>query len=134
MSLITCQNLCIGYDSEIIQSNISFSVNKGDYLCIVGENGAGKSTLMKTLINLIPPVKGKIQTGDGLKRNQIGYLPQQTVIQRDFPATVIEIVLSGFQSKCSLRPFYTKEEKNIAINNLDKMGTSLVCNKRDNIA
>ena len=97
MAQIICQNLSVGYDSKVILENLSFEVNKGDYLCIVGENGSGKTTLIKSILGLIPTISGKLETGDGLKSNEIGYLPQQTVVQRDFPASVREIVLSGCQ-------------------------------------
>ena len=86
---------------------------QADYLCIVGENGSGKSTLMKTILGLQPPISGRILTGDGLRKNGIGYLPQQTVVQKDFPASVREIVLSGCQGRCGSRPFYNKEEKQL---------------------
>ena len=122
MAFITAKSLSLGYDSEIIVHDLDFSVNKGDYLCIVGENGSGKTTLMKTLLGLKDPVSGQIMTGDGLKANEIGYLPQQTVIQKDFPASVKEIVLSGCQGRCGLRPFYNKEEKKLAEENMDRMG------------
>ena len=111
MPQLECRNLSLGYDSKAIVSDLNFSINKGDYLCIVGENGSGKTTLMKTLLNLHSPLSGSIITGDGLKTNEIGYLPQQTVVQRDFPASVKEIVLSGCQGHCGIRPFYKKEEK-----------------------
>lgn len=122
MSLLDIQNVSLGYDSNVILENLNFTVNKGDYLCIVGENGSGKSTLMKTLLNLQDPIKGKIVKGDGLLPNEIGYLPQQTVIQRDFPASVSEIVVSGFQARCGLRPFYNKEEKKLARENMERLG------------
>lgn len=122
MAQLACQNLCLGYDGKEILHDLNFEVGSGDYLCIVGENGSGKSTLMKTILGLQSPVSGKILTGDGLVQNEIGYLPQQTVVQKDFPATVWEIVLSGFQGRCGLRPFYTKEEKRIAAENIEKMG------------
>ena len=122
MSLLTIQNLSLGYGSQIVVENLNFTVNAGDYLCIVGENGSGKTTLMKTLLHLLEPVSGKIIPGDGLKRNEIGYLPQQTLVQRDFPASVREIVLSGCQGRCGLRPFYNKEEKKLARENMEKMG------------
>lgn len=121
MSLLTIQNLSLGYDSRVIVENLNFTVNAGDYLCIIGENGSGKSTLMKTLLNLKEPVGGQILIGDGLKKNEIGYLPQQTLVQKDFPASVREIVMSGFQGHCGLRPFYTKEEKMLADENMDRM-------------
>ena len=124
MPLLTVENLTLGYDSQPIIEDLNFTVNSGDYLCIVGENGSGKTTLVKTLLHLMDPLKGQIITGDGLKKNEIGYLPQQTVIQRDFPASVIEIVLSGFQGRCGLRPFYNKEEKRIANENMERMGIS----------
>lgn len=122
MAQLKCNNLTLGYDGTVIVSDLSFEVSAGNYLCIVGENGSGKSTLMKTLLNLQAPMGGTIETGDGLLRNQIGYLPQQTVVQRDFPASVKEIVLSGCQARNSLRPFYSKEEKKLAVENMEKMG------------
>ncbi|MBQ8413012.1 MAG: ATP-binding cassette domain-containing protein, partial [Lachnospiraceae bacterium] len=96
MSLILCENASLGYEGKSVVDNLNFEVNQGDYLCIVGENGSGKSTLMKTLLGLRAPMTGKITIGDGLKHNEIGYLPQQTIVQRDFPASVMEIVMSGF--------------------------------------
>ena len=96
-------------------------MNKGDYLCIVGENGSGKTTLIKSILGLIPTISGKLETGDGLKSNEIGYLPQQTVVQRDFPASVREIVLSGCQGRVGLRPFYSKSDKLLAEENMRKM-------------
>lgn len=124
MPQLECRNLSLGYDSKIIVSDLNFSINKGDYLCIVGENGSGKTTLMKTLLNLHSPVSGNIITGDGLRYNEIGYLPQQTIVQKDFPASVKEIVLSGCQGRCGIRPFYKREEKNIARENIERMGIS----------
>ena len=123
MSQIICKNLTIGYDkNKVIDENINFSIDKGDYLCIVGENGAGKSTLMKTLLHLIPSISGEIIYGDGLNKNEIGYLPQQTDVQRDFPCSCYEIVLSGFEGQKGIRPFFTVEEKAEALSNMDKLG------------
>ena len=122
MALITCRDLSLGYDGREIVRNLSFEVNAGDYLCIVGENGSGKSTLMRTLLGLQSPLGGTIEIGDGLRQNEIGYLPQQTVVQRDFPASVWEIVLSGCQNQCGLRPFYSAAEKKLARQNIEKMG------------
>ncbi len=122
MALITCQNLCLGYDGREILHDLSFEVNSGDYLCIVGENGSGKSTLMRTILGLQKPLAGQILTGDGLRPNEIGYLPQQTPVQKDFPASVWEVVLSGFEGGCGWRPFYTKEEKQRAEDNIRSMG------------
>ena len=121
MAQLTCQNLCIGYDGKAVVQDLSFQVDAGDYLCIVGENGSGKSTLMKTLLGLQPQIRGKILTGDGLQQNEIGYLPQQTQVQKDFPAAVREIVLSGCQGRCGHRPFYNKEEKQLAASAMEKM-------------
>ena len=121
MAQIICQNLSVGYDSKVILENLNFEVNKGDYLCIVGENGSGKTTLIKSILGLIPTISGKLKTGDGLKSNEIGYLPQQTVVQRDFPASVREIVLSGCQGRMGLRPFYSKSDKLLAEENMRKM-------------
>lgn len=122
MALITCKDLVLGYDGRAITQAFDFSVHTGDYLCIVGENGSGKSTLVKTLLRLQPPISGSIETGDGLQANEIGYLPQQTVVQRDFPASVREIVISGCQGRCGLRPFYNREEKALAAEMMHKLG------------
>ena len=119
---ITVKNLSVGYEGEVVAGNINFTVNKGDYLCIVGENGSGKTTLMKTLLGLRKPMGGEIIMGDDLKKNEIGYLPQQTIVQKDFPASVREIVMSGFQGRCGLRPFYNKAEKEEALMNMERMG------------
>lgn len=124
MAQLVCENLAVGYDGKAILQNLNFEINAGDYLCIVGENGSGKSTLMKTFLGLQPPVSGKITAGDGLKKTEIGYLPQQTSAQRDFPASVKEIVLSGCQGRCGMRPFYTKEEKRLAADAMEKMQIS----------
>lgn len=121
MAYITCNNVTLGYDGHAVTKNIHMDVKKGDYLCIVGENGAGKSTLIKTILNLIKPIEGTITIGDNLKLNEIGYLPQQTAIQKEFPASVREIVLSGTLSKCGMRPFYTKKEKQLAEQNMKRM-------------
>ncbi len=121
MAQLSCQGVSLGYDGKEILHDLSFTVNEGDYLCIVGENGSGKSTLMKTILGLHSPMKGKIVTGDGLKQTEIGYLPQQTVVQKDFPASVREIVLSGCQARCGLRPFYNAEEKQLAAEAMKKM-------------
>lgn len=129
MSLIKAEDLTVGYDSRAVVSGISFRVDQGDYLCIVGENGSGKTTLMKTLLGLIPPVAGKIETGDGLKAREIGYLPQQTEVQRDFPASVREIVMSGFQGRAGMRPFYAASEKREAEENMKRMGILEISSK-----
>lgn len=124
MAQLICKDLTVGYDGKAVLKNLSFEINEGDYLCIVGENGSGKSTLMKTILGLQNPISGQVITGDGLKQNEIGYLPQQTVVQKDFPASVKEIVISGCQGQCGLRPFYTKEQKRLAAENMEKMQIS----------
>ena len=124
MALLTARELSLGYDSRIIVRGLNFTVNAGDYLCILGENGSGKTTLMKTLLGLKGPAGGQILVGDGLKANEIGYLPQQTVVQKDFPASVREIVLSGCQGRCGKRPFYSYHEKKLAENNMNRTGIS----------
>lgn len=122
MSYIECKNLTLGYEGRIISQNINFAVNPGDYLCIVGENGVGKSSLVKTLLNLRKPFGGEIIRGDGIREYEIGYLPQQTVVQKDFPASVWEVVISGCMNRLGLRPFYSKAEKQLARENMEKMG------------
>ena len=117
MAQLICQDLCVGYDGKAVLQDLSFAVFSGDYLCIVGENGSGK----KTILGLQQPVRGRILTLDGLRKNEIGYLPQQTQVQKDFPASVREIVLSGCQGRCGSRPFYNKEEKQLAADAMEKM-------------
>ena len=129
MAILSCRDLCLGWNGREVQHNLNFEIHSGDYLCIVGENGAGKSTLMKTVLGLHPALSGTVETGEGLRRNEIGYLPQQTQVQRDFPASVQEIVLSGFQGRCGLRPFYTKAEKALASENLERMGMAQFARK-----
>ena len=124
MSQLICSGLTLGYEGHVVLRGLDFSVDARDYLCIVGENGSGKSTLMKTILGLLKPVSGTIAWGGDLQENEIGYLPQQTVVQKDFPATVQEIVLSGCQGRAGRRPFYNKAEKELARQNMEKMGIS----------
>ena len=105
---ILCENLNMSYEGQTVIDNLSFSVNKGDYLCVVGENGSGKSTLIKGLLNLKKATHGKIYVDNTAK---IGYLPQKTPAQKDFPASVWEIVLSGTLNSKSILPFYRRSQK-----------------------
>ncbi len=129
MPQILCDKLRVGYESKTIASEINFQVESGDYLCIIGENGCGKTTLMKTILGLQPALDGCLRFGDGLRPNEIGYLPQQTDIQRDFPASVWEIVLSGCLNRMKLRPFYTAAEKKLATENMNKFGITALKNR-----
>ena len=129
MALLECRNLTLAYDSRTVLKNVNFEINEGDYLCIVGENGSGKTTLMKALLGLQGIQSGSIVTSGGFKRNEIGYLPQQTAIQKDFPASVREIVLSGCQGSAGMRPFYNKAEKNKAENAMKKMNIEHLANR-----
>lgn len=124
MSMIECKKLSIGYDKKVVCKDINFEINEGEYLCILGENGSGKSTLLKTILGLNKPVFGKIILNKTISKNKLGYLPQQTDFQRDFPATVWEVVMSGFVSSMGLRPFYNKAEKSKAQEILDFLGLS----------
>ena len=121
MSQIKCKNLTLGYGSQEILSGLSFDVNRGDYLCIVGSNGSGKTTLMKTVLGLTKPLGGSIEFSDGLSASGIGYLPQQTDVQRDFPASVYEIVISGCLGRGGFHPFYTKADKALAAQAMERM-------------
>lgn len=124
MAQLSCSDLTLGFGDNILIRDLSFEIREGDYLCIVGENGSGKSTLIRALLGLVQPEGGSVVYGDGLKQTEIGYLPQQTVVQRDFPATVREIVLSGCQGRMGLRPFYRAAEKKQAADNMEKLGIS----------
>lgn len=124
MAQLICNNLSLGYDTKTILSDISFSVEKGDYLCIVGDNGSGKTTLMKAILGIVSPIRGTIFYGDGIKKSEIGYLPQQTTLQKDFPASVWEIVLSGCHTKRGVSFFLSKAKKERAEYMLKKVGIS----------
>ena len=129
MAQLICRNVAVGYGSKVVLHNIDFEVHAGNYICIAGENGSGKTTLMKTILGLQKPLKGEIHLGDGLHANEIGYLPQQTAGQKDFPASVYEVVLSGCLNRLGLKPFYTKREKELANENLQKMGITKLKNR-----
>ncbi len=124
MAILSCEDLTFGYEGKALIRSLSFEVQAGDYLCIVGENGSGKSTLMRTILGLQPPISGRVRFGDELRQTEIGYLPQQTHVQRDFPASVREIVLSGCQGRLGRRPFYGREEKARAKEAMEKLGIS----------
>ena len=121
MSLIFCDNVSLAYGKQAVLSNLSFTVESGDYLCVVGENGSGKSTLVKTLLGLISPASGSIAFGDGLSRKSIAYLPQQNAAQKDFPASVWEVVLSGRLSSKRFFSFYNAEDRKVAQGIMDKL-------------
>jgi zinc transport system ATP-binding protein len=121
-ALITCQDASFAYDGKVCLSGLDFSVGSGDYLCVVGENGSGKSTLLKGLLRLASPWQGSVMLGDGLLQSDIGYLPQQTAAQRDFPASAYEVVLSGRLGTRGMRPFYSKQDKAIVEENIERFG------------
>ena len=124
MPQLTCQKLTIGYEGKTVISDLSFTINTGDYLCIVGENGSGKSTLMRTILKLKTPTSGQITMDDNLKPCDFGYMPQQTVVQKDFPASVREVVRTGCLNRCGMRPFYNKSEKKLAEDNMELLGVA----------
>ncbi|MGN1417929.1 MAG: metal ABC transporter ATP-binding protein [Acutalibacteraceae bacterium] len=121
MPLIECENVSLSYENTVVAKDISFTVNEGDFLCIVGENGSGKSTLIKAILKLKNVSEGKITFSDGLSAKTIGYLPQQTTLQKDFPASVWEVVLSGFISKKKGHIFFSKKLKKEALENMEKL-------------
>lgn len=121
MALIAMKNVTIAFEGAVAVDNVSLSVKKGDYLVVVGENGSGKSTLMRAMLGLVRPKSGKIAYGDGLHKNQIGYLPQQTAAQRDFPASVEEVVLSGCVNRMGLRFGFNKAERQKAMDNMEML-------------
>lgn len=122
MALIRCENVSIGYEGQIVVKDLNFQIASGDYLCIVGENGSGKSTLVKSLLGLKSVEKGQIIFGDGLRQTEIGYLPQQTDVQKDFPASVYEVVVSGRLNSRGIRPFYTSADKKTAFEKMKMLG------------
>ena len=120
--LILCRDVSLGYEGQALLHHLDLTVREGDYLCVVGENGSGKSTLMKGLLGLLQPLSGEIWRAPELKAGAIGYLPQQTQAQRDFPATVYEVVLSGYLNQKGFRFFYTAAQKSGALMNMGKLG------------
>lgn len=121
MTQITCRDLTIGYGSRIILKHLNFTVNEGDYLCIIGENGSGKSSLMRTILNLQNPINGQILYDHQIQQNGIGYLPQQTSRQKDFPASVREIVLSECDRRSGFHPFYHASDKKKAVTAMQQL-------------
>lgn len=121
-TLLACRDVSLGYEGHAVWEHLNLEVHSGEYLCIVGENGSGKSTLLKSLLGLLKPLRGTIELDPSLRSGAIGYLPQQTRAQKDFPATVSEVVLSGFLSARGRRFFYTPAEKSRALMNLGKLG------------
>lgn len=128
-NLLHCENIALGYEGQTVVSGLNFNISEGSYLCILGENGSGKSTLIKALLGLNKPVSGMMIKPANMKAGDIGYLPQQTAIQRDFPASVREIVMSGFLPKSGLRPYYTKEEKRLAESTMSRLGITELANR-----
>lgn len=122
--ILTCEKATLGYDNQTVLEDLSFEIYPGDYLSIIGENGSGKSTLMKTMLGLMKPLSGNISVNCSRGSGCIGYLPQQTALQKDFPATVTEVVLSGYLAKTGLRLFYRKEEKAHAAEVMDMLHIS----------
>lgn len=129
MALIEAKNVCLGYDGIDVVTGLDFEVNKGDYLCVVGENGSGKSTLIKALLGFKRCSSGHLHFPEGLKQDRIGYLPQQTVAQKDFPASVFEVVLTGTLGRKKLFGFYSQKDKRAALDNMAILGITELKNK-----
>lgn len=127
MSQLTVRNLTLAYDGKPVVENLNFSVEKGDYLCVVGENGSGKSTLIRSILGLLTPVSGSIEFGENVRRGSIGYLPQQTQVQRDFPASAGEVVLSGCVASSLF--FFSRNDRKNADRQMELLGISDLKNK-----
>ncbi|MDR2197141.1 MAG: metal ABC transporter ATP-binding protein [Coriobacteriales bacterium] len=129
MALIACQDAAFGYEGKAAVSALCFEVRPGDCLCVVGENGSGKSTLIKGLLRLLPPLEGTLVMGEGLKPTEIGYLPQQTAVQKDFPSSAFEVVLSGRLAARGIRPFYSRADKAIVRRVFRSLGIETLQNR-----
>lgn len=129
MAYITCKDLTFAYENQVVIQGLNFQVNAGDYLCIVGENGTGKTTLLKGLLGLKKPSAGFLQTGDGLKAAEVGYVPQQDAVQKDFPASVFEVVLSGCLNSRGWKPGFGACEKKKALEQMELLGITSLKNK-----
>ena len=120
--IFECKDVTLGYENKVVTKNLNFKIDQGDYLCVVGENGTGKSTLIKTLLGLIKPLNGEVIANvQGKNHKGVGYLPQQTQAQKDFPASVWEVVLSGVLNNDHRCPFYNKKDKAEAEKNMEKL-------------
>lgn len=128
-TLIRCKDITLGYENMTVLEHVSFELKEGDYLCVVGENGAGKSTLIKCLAGLKKPTEGEVEFSDSISRRDVGYLPQQTAIQRDFPASVREVVMSGCLNNSRLLPFYTKADRERAARHMTELGIDTMAEK-----
>lgn len=128
-TLIRCKDITLGYENMTVLEHVSFELKEGDYLCVVGENGAGKSTLIKCLAGLKKPTEGEVEFSDSISRRNVGYLPQQTAIQRDFPASVREVVMSGCLNNSRLLPFYTKADRERAARHMTELGIDTMAEK-----
>jgi len=122
MALLECKNISVTYDKSPVITDVNFSVEQGDYLCIVGENGSGKSTLIKTILGIVNKSSGEILFADDFSKHEIGYLPQTSSIRSDFPASVWEVVLSGCLNNTGKKPFYSSKEKDLAERNMALLG------------
>lgn len=122
MALIRAENVALGYEGKIINRGIRFTVEAGDYLCIIGENGCGKTTLMKVLTNNKSPMEGEISMGENMEKGKVGYLPQGKKDRRDFPASVMEVVLSGCLGAKGRSPFYNRRDRKMAVKSMERMG------------
>ena len=120
--LIECHHISLGYEGQSVLEDLDLTISAGDYLCIVGDNGSGKSTLLRGLLGLLSPLSGRIERSPELQKGAIGYLPQQTRAQKDFPATVYEVVLSGCLNQKGMGVFYSSKQKSAALMNMGKLG------------
>ncbi len=127
--LISCRDACLGYENKSVIEHLDIEIQEGQYICVIGENGSGKSTLIKSLLGLLKPVSGIVQINRSAGKGAVGYLPQQTQIQRNFPVSVMEVVLSGFLNDMHFRPFYKKKEKQEARRHLEHLGIAELAGK-----
>jgi zinc transport system ATP-binding protein len=112
MSLISFKNVKLRYKNKLVVDNLTIDIQKGDFLCVLGSNGSGKTTFVRSLVGLTPLLEGSIEFADSFDKKAIGYLPQQTSVQSDFPASAYEVVISGCLNKCGLFPFIPRSKRN----------------------
>lgn len=131
-SIIKIENLSAGYDQKTVLHDINLEISEKDFLGIIGPNGGGKTTLMKVILGFLKPSEGKItfyDNGMPVEQLEIGYLPQYNSIDKKFPISIYEVILSGLNRQKSLFSRFTKEHHERVKETISMMGLEGMENK-----